>query len=297
MTKQKKEAKRPRDLVALVTGASRGVGKGIAVGLGEAGTTVYVSGRTETEGEGIGPQGALPGTIHATAEAVSEAGGRGIAVRCDHTVDADVENLFAHIHEESGRLDILVNNAWGGYERMFEDGKYTNEVAFWFQPLWRWDAMFGPGVRGAFLASQLAVPLMLPTGRGLIVNISFWSAQTYLTNTPYGVAKAAVDKMTADMAHELRTYKPELDDAEITVISLYPGLVRTESVMAASDFFDLSNSESPQFLGRVVAGLASDEDRFEKSGQTLVAAQLAREYGIQDVDGKSPPPLTLADFK
>jgi dehydrogenase/reductase SDR family protein 1 len=281
--------------VALVTGASRGVGKGIAVGLGEAGATVYVTGRTETEGEGVGPRGPLPGTIHATAAAVTEAGGAGIAVRCDHTVDGDVENAFARIEEKEGRLDVLVNNAWGGYERMFEDGKYTNEDPFWLQPIRRWDAMFGPGVRGAFRAGQLAVPLMIRTGRGLIVNVSYWAAQTYLINTPYGVAKAAVDKMTADMAHEFEIHRQELEDAEITVVSLYPGLVRTESVMEAADFFDLSNSESPQFLGRAVAALAADPNRYAKSGRILIAANLGTEYGFTDIDGKRPTPLSIDD--
>jgi len=281
--------------IALVTGGSRGVGKGIAVGLGEAGATVYVTGRSETEGDGVGPRGPLPGTIHATAEDVTEAGGRGIAVRCDHTVDSDVVAAFTRIEREQGRLDILVNNAWGGYERMFDDDNYTYEVAFWHQPMWRWDGMFSTGVRGAFRASQLAAPMMVHCGRGLIVNLSFWAAQTYLSNTPYGVAKAAVDKMTADMAHEFRIYQPELNGAEITVVSLYPGLVRTESVMEASEFFDLSNSESPQFLGRAVASIAADPNRYEKSGEILIAAALAREYGFADVDGKRPTPLTIDD--
>jgi len=294
-----KEAHALRDLtgkIALVTGASRGVGKGIAIGLGEAGATVYVTGRTEVEGTGKGPRGFLPGTFQATAEAVTEAGGNGVAIRCDHTIDTDVIALFDRIETESGGLDILVNNAWGGYERMFEDGEYTNEAAFWHQPLWRFDAMFNTGVRGAFFASQLATRLMLRSGWGLIVNLSFWAAQTYLTNTPYGMSKAALDKMTADMAHELKNYRPDLNQAEITVVSMYPGLVRTESVMEAAEFFDLSNSESPQFLGRVIAALSSDPRRFARSGQSLVAAQLAQEYGIIDVDGARPSPLTLADF-
>jgi len=283
--------------VALVTGASRGVGKGIAVGLGEAGATVYVTGRSETEGKGVGPRGPLPGTIHATAEAVTEAGGTGIAIRCDHIVDEDIANAFARIEENEGHLDVLVNNAWGGYERMFEGGKYTNEDPFWLQPVRRWDAMFGPGVRGAFRASQLAVPLMIRNGRGLIVNVSFWAAQIYLINAPYGVAKAAVDKMTSDMAHECEIHRQELEDAEITVVSLYPGLVRTESVMEAADFFDLSNSESPQFLGRAVASLAADPNRHVKSGLILIAADLGTEYGFTDIDGKRPTPLTIDDVR
>ena len=282
-------------LVALVTGGSRGVGKGIAIGLGEAGATVYVTGRTETEGEGVGPRGPLPGTFTATAAAVTEAGGRGIPIRCDQTVEEDVRRVFSQIEVESERLDILVNNAWGGYERMFEDGEYTHEDAFWLQPMWRFDAMFSTGVRGAFRASQHAVPLLLRNGRGLIVNLSFWAAQTYMTNTPYGMAKAAVDKMTADMAYELKRYRPELEGAEITVVSLYPGLVRTESVMEAADVFDLSNSESPQFLGRAVAALAADPRRFERTGDVVIAAELAQAYGFADIDGSQPRSLSIAD--
>jgi len=283
--------------VALVSGASRGVGRGIAVGLGEAGATVYVTGRTETEGAGIGPRGPLPGTIHRTAEEVGEAGGQGIAVRCDHSIDEEVAALFGRIEDESGRLDILVNNAWGGYERMFENGDYTNDNPFWNQPLWRWDAMFSVGVRGAFHASGLAMRPMLRQKSGLVVNVSFWSAQTHLTNTPYGVAKAATDRLTADMAHELALYREALGNPTIAVVSLYPGLVRTESVMEAAEFFDLSNSESPQFLGRVVAGLATDPKRMERTGEVVVAAALAEELGIPDIDGKRPRPLNLKSFR
>ena len=224
------------------------------------------------------------------------AGGTGIAIRCDHTDERDVENAFAQVEESHGRLDILVNNAWGGYERMFVDGEYVNEDPFWLQPLWRWEAMFSVGVRGAFHASGLAMRQMLRQKRGLVVNISFWSAQTYMTNTPYGAAKAAVDKMTTDMAHELALYGEQLGHPAITIVSLYPGLVRTESVMEAAEFFDLSNSESPQFLGRVVAGLAADPNRNERSGRVVVAAALAQELGIPDIDGKRPIPLTLDSF-
>jgi NAD(P)-dependent dehydrogenase (short-subunit alcohol dehydrogenase family) len=129
---------------------------------------------------------------------------------------------------------------------------------------------------------------MIEQQGGLIVNISFWAAQKYLANVPYGAAKAAVDKMTADMAHEAEKFK-------IAVISLYPGLVRTESVMRAAEYFDMSNSESPQFTGRVIAALAADPDILKKSGKVLVVAQEALEYGIQDIDGKQPRPVTLEE--
>ena len=169
-----------------------------------------------------------------------------------------------------------------------ENGAFTWTKPFWEQPLWRWDAMFGPGLRAHYRASQLAAPAMIAPRRGLIVNISFWAAQKHVGNVAYGVAKAATDKLTADMAFELRSHG-------VAVVSLYPGLVRTEKVMEAAQWLDLSNSESPDFVGRAVAALAADPDVLRHTGKILVAAQLAREYGFTDVDGKSPRPLTLAD--
>jgi dehydrogenase/reductase SDR family protein 1 len=272
--------------VAVVTGASRGVGKGVALGLGEAGATVYVTGRTikdKTDVEKLG------GTVLETAQAVTALGGKGIAIPCDHREDSQVEELFKQVTKKSKRIDILVNNAWGGYENMREGRRLTYFKPFWEQPFWRWDAMFDAGVRAAYTSSAYAARMMTRKKRGLIVNISFWSAQVYLGNAQYGVSKAAVDKMTEYMAKELRKY-------EVAVVSLYPGLVRTESIMRNAKHFDMSNSESPQFIGRVVAALANDSNIMKKSGKVLVAAQEALEYGIQDIDGKQPRPLTLKDF-
>jgi dehydrogenase/reductase SDR family member 1 len=252
--------------VALVTGASRGVGRGVAVGLAHAGATVFATGRSikQTElGAGIN------------------------SIVCDHTDDQAVEAVFRQVEASTGRLDILVNVAWGGYERMIENGEFTYIAPFWQQPLWRWDAMLTTGARGAFVASQHAARLMVSARRGLIVNISFWAAQKYLGNTVYGIAKAAMDKMTSDMAHELKSHG-------VTAVSLYPGLVRTEAVLAAN-CFDLSNSESPEFIGRVIAALAADPNVSTRNGATLIAAAVAEEYGVTDVDGRRPRPLTLAD--
>src|SRR6185295_8267440 len=158
----------------------------------------------------------------------------------------------------------------------------------WQQPLWRWDAMFQAGVRAHYAASQLAAQLMVTQGSGLVVNISFWAAQKHLGNVAYGVSKAATDKMTADMSQELRSHN-------VAVVSLYPGLVRTEKVMQAAEWLDLSNSESPEFIGRAVIALATDPEVLRYTGKVLVAAGLAKEYGFTDVDGKTPRPLTLTD--
>jgi NAD(P)-dependent dehydrogenase (short-subunit alcohol dehydrogenase family) len=252
--------------VALVTGASRGVGKGVALELMDAGAQVYITGRTVAD--------------------MKYVEGRGVALECDHRDDQQVEAAFRRIAEERGRLDILVNNVWGGYENMVEGGEFTWTRPFWQQPLWRWDAMFQAGVRAHYAASRLAAPLMIARHSGLIVNISFWAAQKHVGNVAYGVAKAATDKMSSDMANELRTHN-------VAVVSIYPGLVRTEKVMVAAAWLDLSNSESPQFIGRAVAALAVDPNILEKSGKVLLAATLAQEYGFTDVDGKQPRPLNV----
>src|SRR5205085_8956236 len=255
--------------VALVTGATRGVGKGIALELAESGAVVYATGRSITEE-----------TFAASA--------RIIPARCDHTHDQEVESVFHQVSKEQDSLDILVNNVWGGYENMIEDGEFTWTRPFWKQPFWRWDAMFAAGVRAHYVASAHAAQMMVAQRGGLIVNISFWAARKHVGNVAYGVSKAATDKLTADMAHELREHT-------VAVVSLYPGLVRTEKVMEAADFLDLSNSESPQFIGRAVAALAADPNIMEKSGRILVAAALAQEYSFTDIDGKQSRPLTLED--
>lgn len=271
--------------VALVTGASRGVGKGIALGLGEAGATVYITGRTVAEGQAAVD---LPGTIQQTAEEVTQLGGHGVALRCDHRNDAEVEAVFQRIRTDQNRLDILVNNVWGGYEHFNNGTEFWKEKGFWTMPLSRWDAMFQSGIRAHYVASVLAAPMMIAQRSGLIVNISFFAAQRDDRGVAYGVAKAASDRMAACMAHELREH-------HVAAVSLYPGLVRTESVLKAGDFFDLSNSESPEFIGRAVAGLANDPVLMEKSGKVFVVAALALEYGFTDIDGKQPRPLTVQE--
>jgi dehydrogenase/reductase SDR family member 1 len=252
--------------VALVTGASRGVGRGVALGLAHAGAKVFGTGRRIVETE-------LEPSI--------------TAIVCDHTDDEAVAKVFQQIEQTTGRLDILVNVAWGGYERMVEDGRFTWMLPFWEQPVWRWDAMMTTGVRAAYVASQRAARLMVAVRRGLIVHVSSWAGKKYGGNTVCGLAKAATDRMASDMAHELTSHG-------VTVVSLYPGLVRTEGVLGAG-VFDLSNSESPEFIGRAVAALAGDPGVVRWSGSVVVAAALATEYGFTDIDGKTPRPLTWAE--
>jgi len=254
--------------VAVVTGGTFGVGRGIAVALAACGARVFVTGRSADDG--------------------APADERITGIRCDHRVDADVTVAFERVAREARGIDILVNNVWGGYERMIEDGAFTWARPFWEQPLWRWDAMFSAGVRAHYHASQLAAATMVANRRGLIVNISTWSSQKHIANVAYGVSKAATDKLTADMAVELRPHG-------VAVVSLYPGLVRTEKVMEAAAWLDLTNSESPEFTGRAIAALAADPDVMRHSGQVLVAASVAIEYGFTDIDGKTPRPLTLGD--
>ncbi|MFN3652377.1 MAG: SDR family NAD(P)-dependent oxidoreductase [Armatimonadota bacterium] len=274
--------------VAIVTGASRGGGRGIARVLGEEGATVYVTGRTSREGA-RGADGT--GTIEETAEWVSAAGGVGIPVRCDHTTDAEVEALFCRVREEQGRLDLLVNNVWGGYEG-YAEVSFT--APFWEQPLWRWDRMFAAGVRAHFSALRLAAPLMIIQGRGLVVHTTFWDRSKYLSNLPYDVAKAAVNRLAHGAAVELRPHG-------IAVVALSPGWMRTEAVLrhlgATEETWqsvpELASTESPQYLGRAVAALAGDPRVLEKSGCTLTVGDLAQEYGFSDVDGRVIPAFRI----
>ena len=256
--------------VAVVTGGTFGVGRGIASVLAQHGARVFVTGRSVDESAPIDDDEHITG------------------IRCDHRRDPEVTAAFERVARETDGIDLLVNNVWGGYERMVEDGALTWTTPFWEQPLWRWDAMFSAGVRAHYHASQLAARSMVSRRRGLIVNISFWAAQKHIANVAYGVSKAATDKMTADMAVELRP-------SGVTAVSLYPGLVRTEKVMEAAAWLDLTNSESPEFIGRAVAALAGDPDVMRHTGAVLVAASLAAEYGFTDIDGTAPRPLTLAD--
>jgi dehydrogenase/reductase SDR family protein 1 len=253
--------------VAVVTGASRGVGRGVAQALADAGATVFATGRSIASAQ-------LPPNVR--------------RLPCDHTDEAAVADVFRAVLGETGRLDILVNSAWGGYEHMMEDGRFTWAAPFWEQSPQRWHDMMHAGVRATFVASQHAARAMVSAKRGLIVHLSSWAGKKYAGNVIYGLSKAAADRMAADMGHELAKHG-------VTAVSLYPGLVRTESVLAAG-VFDLSNSESPEFIGRAVAALATDPDVARWNGKVAVAAALGLEYGFTDVDGRQPRPLTIDEL-
>jgi NAD(P)-dependent dehydrogenase (short-subunit alcohol dehydrogenase family) len=274
-----------RDAVTVVTGASRGAGRGIALALGERGATVYVTGRSV---KGAATTDGLPGTIEETAEAVTARGGAGLAVRCDHTIDAEVEALFERIGKERGRLDLLVNCAWGGYE---VTGRIS-QAPFWEQPLHYWERMYVAGVRATLISSRFAAPLMLKGTSGLIVNVTAWVDDIYMGNIFYDTAKAAINRMSFGMSKELKKHR-------IAVVALAPGFMRTERVAAAFDAAGVKGlenfTESTEYVGRAVAALAGDPNVFDKTGQLLVVGNLATEYGFTDIDGRLVPPFKMPD--
>ena len=265
--------------VAVVTGASRGAGKGIALALGGRGYTVYVTGRSERAGDAP-----LPGTIHETAAEIDRLGGQGIAVPCDHGDDAQVRALFERIaREQDGRLDILVNNACAIPDELVRPG------GFWEKPL-SLLSLLNVGMRSNYVASYYAAPLMVARRSGLIVHTSSFGGTCYMHGPAYGAGKAAVDKMAHDMGVELRPHN-------VAVVSIWMGLLKTERTdVALSDpelarHYEhlLETMESPQLTGLVIDALARDPHLMDRSGRIWIGAELAQQYGIHDVDGRQPP--------
>ncbi|MDT4920996.1 MAG: hypothetical protein QOI15_1898 [Pseudonocardiales bacterium] len=262
-------------LVAVVTGASRGAGKGIALALGATGATVYVTGRTESDGDS-----ALPGSVATTAKQIDERGGSGVPVVCDHADDPQVEALFAKVAAEHGRLDILVNNAFA-----IPDG-ITSRRPFWEKRLEQ-QMVLDVGLRSTYVASFFAAPLLVEGGR-LVVNTSSFGGTCYMHGPAYGAVKAGVDKMAHDMAEDFRPFG-------VAAVSLWMGFLRTERTEALFTSNDhryaalTQHAESAEFPGRVIAALADSPERMSYSGRVLVAAELAAELGVVDVDGRQPP--------
>jgi len=294
-------ADRPlKGTIAVVAGASRGAGRGIAIELGAAGATVYVTGRTTREHQPDTYAGikqvmgrtSMPGTIEDTADEVTRAGGRGIAVRCDHTREDEVAALFARVEREHGRLDVLVNNAWGGHEA-FAMENFT--APFWSQPLDQWDAMIERGARSHLLAARCAAPMFVRQRAGLIVGVSFYDRGRYLKgNVFYDLAKAMMNRIAFAIAEELRPHG-------VASVAVSPGFMRTELVLATMHTDEasyhqvpaLAKSESPRYVGRAVVALASDRDVLAKSGGVYCAGDLARTYGFTDIDGTQPAPFQI----
>lgn len=295
------DAERPlAGRVAVVTGASRGAGRGIALELGAAGATVYATGRSTRAQPARGYErilaesamDSLPGTIDDTAEEVARLGGTGVAVRVDHTREEEVIALFARVEREQGRLDLLVNNAWGGHEA-FSVAAFG--APFWEQALDQWDAMLDRGVRNHLVASRAAAPIFIRQGRGLIVTTTYQDRGRYLKgNLFYDLAKAAMNRLAFGMAEELRPHG-------VASLAVSPGWMRTEFVLAAykademtwREHPGLARTESPRYVGRAVAALAADPEVMRKSGGVHNVGDLAVEYGFTDVDGRVIPPFEL----
>ena len=286
-----------RGKVAVVSGASRSIGRGIAVVLGELGAKVYVTGRS-IRGDSTRPD--LTGTtIDHTAEMVTARGGVGIAVRCDHSEEEDTAKLFARVEQEAGRLDLLVNCVWGGNERTEEFS-----APFWEQPLWRWDLMYSTGVRAHYMAARYAAPLMMSNSTGLIVNTTFWDQDKNLRPAPQDFGLTAISRLSAGMADELRSHG-------VACVAVTPGVPRNEQFISVEELareyeippvVDTSawdensflwKTESTQYIGRAVASLAADPDVMEKTGRVLAVGDLSREYGFTDIDGRQLPPYQI----
>ena len=262
--------------VAVVTGASRGAGRGIAVGLGQKGATVYVTGRTTKPG-----QADLPGTVYETAAAVTAAGGKGIPVVCDHKDDAQVKALFAQVDAEAGRLDVLVNNVALIHDDLIKPGP------FWEKSIGLVDIL-DVGLRCQYIACYYAAPIMVRQKRGLIVFSSSFGSVCYMHGAAYGAQKAGVDKFAADMAVDLKPHN-------VAAISIWLGPLKTErTARAAKERPDqyghfMEIGETPEFSGHVIHALYNDPNLMALSGQTLIGAEAGLKYGIKDEGGKQPP--------
>ena len=271
----------PTPKVALVTGATRGAGKGIALGLASQGMKVFVTGRSKSRPTATLKGETLSGTLDDTVEAINNAGGQGIAITCDHADDDQTEQVFKQIASEAGRLDILVNNAAYIHDSLIDPG------GFWEKPL-DLVRILDVGLRSAYVASYYAAPLMIKNGSGLITFTSSFGSACYMHGPAYGAQKVGYDKLAADMG-------VDLENENIAAVSLWLGpqlTERTEVVLKhRGEQYDdfMAMAETPEFNGRIIYALASDPDLMQKSGQTLVTAELAMAYGLTDTEDRQPP--------
>lgn len=269
--------------VAVVTGASRGVGRGIALVLGEAGATVYVTGRSTRASPSDATVG---GTLEDTVDAILARGGAAIALRCDHTREEDVTNAFEAIRSQHGAIDVLVSNAWGGYESL--DGTGFGDGTRFDDPLWkqnvtaRWDAMFERGVRAHLLTCAHALPLMLDRD-ALLVLTTGWDRDRYLGNVVYDLAKHAVARLAFALSVDAGM-------RGVTSVAVAPGLTLTERVRAVAPD---AVGESPEYAGRAVRALACDPHRHAHAGRTFRVGDLAERYDFVDLDGRRVPPFEI----
>ena len=262
--------------VAIVTGATRGAGRGIARTLGADGATVYVTGRSTRSAPAV-PE--FPGGVEDVADEISALGGTGLAAPCDHTDEDAVRGLFERVSSEQSRLDLLVCNAWSGYQPYDEHNDWFRKP-FWEQSMERWDGMFTGGLRAHLMTAMYGIPMMLERKRGVIIFTTFTMGRKYLGNVFYDVAKNAACRAAEMLALELQ-------DHEIAVLALSPGWMRVERMTGLSDD-QLAQTESVDYIGRAVLALAHDPAVIRRSGQTLAVGDLAREYGFTDVDGRQP---------
>jgi NAD(P)-dependent dehydrogenase (short-subunit alcohol dehydrogenase family) len=268
--------------IAVVAGASRGAGRGIALALGDAGATVYVAARTSRKGPK--PADKAPGTVEDTAAEVTARGGRAIAIRADLCDDKQAADLFRRVKKDHGRLDVLANSAWG-----------PNCMPVWTRKFWDlspgiWRDTIGT-VSVCWLTSVYAARLMLEQRRGLIIHVtdnrhpdpSTWRGQIL-----HNMGHECINRLLMGMSHDAKS-------AKIAVVGLNPGFMRTERVLiymrnkARKQQFRFDLTESPEYIGRAAAALAADPNVFRKNGQLLWACDLAKEYGFTDIDGRFIP--------
>ena len=281
--------------VCIVTGATRGIGKGIALQLAEKGAKVYITGRTldPPKGSKVG------GCLRETAQEIEARGGTCVTVQCDHSKDQDIERLFEQVKRENeGQLDILVNNAYSAVNAILN----TLHLKFWEQSPSMWDEVNNVGLRNHYICSVYAARMMVPRKQGLIVNISSYGGLRYIFNVAYGVGKEACDRMATDCGFELGKHN-------VAFISLWPGAVGTEYVLTilrnriqeqSADspteamsvnkkmLKDFEEGERTEFSGQCIAALATDPDLMKMSGKILISSDLARRYGLKEMEGHEP---------